>query len=173
MVTQLVEYRGDGLAVILSDATVTPQPGSFGGALGYAQRNNGTSGFAGGWLGVGLDEYGNFSNGNEGKVGGPGFRAQAIAIRGVGSSYRYLAGTAANLNPKIDVSGTSSAQPGHLYRLRIDSRVAGRSMVSLDRNTGSGFSTLVAPFDAMATAGQEQVPADFAVAYRVNRRCQQ
>ncbi|MCX9106006.1 DUF6701 domain-containing protein [Aeromonas veronii] len=153
---------GDGLAVILSDATVTPQPGSFGGALGYAQRNNGTSGFAGGWLGVGLDEYGNFSNGNEGKVGGPGFRAQAIAIRGgVGSSYRYLAGTAANLNPKIDVSGTSSAQPGHLYRLRIDSRVAGRSMVSLDRDSGSGFSTLVAPFDAMATAGQEQVPADF------------
>lgn len=153
---------GDGLAVILSDATVTPQPGSFGGALGYAQRDNGTPGFAGGWLGVGLDEYGNFSNGNEGKVGGPGFRAQAIAIRGgVGSSYRYLAGTAANLNPKIDVSGTSSAQPGHLYRLRIDSRVAGRSMVSLDRNTGSGFSTLVAPFDAMATAGQEQVPADF------------
>ncbi|MFB2699856.1 DUF6701 domain-containing protein [Aeromonas veronii] len=153
---------GDGLAVILSDATVTPQPGSFGGALGYAQRDNGTPGFAGGWLGVGLDEYGNFSNGNEGKVGGPGFRAQAIAIRGgVGSSYRYLAGTAANLNPKIDVSGTSSAQPGHLYRLRIDSRVAGRSMVSLDRNTGSVFSTLVAPFNAMATAGQEQVPADF------------
>ncbi|MGH1391648.1 MAG: DUF6701 domain-containing protein, partial [Aeromonas jandaei] len=153
---------GDGLAVILSDATVTPQPGSFGGALGYAQRDDGTPGFAGGWLGVGLDEYGNFSNGNEGKVGGPGFRAQAIAIRGgVGSSYRYLAGTAANLNPNIDVSGTSSAQPGHLYRLRIDSRVAGRSMVSLDRNTGSGFSTLVAPFNAMATAGQEQVPADF------------
>ncbi|PTS79558.1 MSHA biogenesis protein MshQ [Aeromonas sp. HMWF036] len=153
---------GDGLAVILSDATVTPQPGSFGGALGYAQRDNGTPGFAGGWLGVGLDEYGNFSNPNEGKVGGPGARAQAIAIRGgVGSSYRYLAGTAANLSPRVDVRGTSSAQPGHLYRLRIDSRVAGRSMVSLDRNTGSGFSTLVAPFDAMATAGQEQVPADF------------
>ncbi|MGY3862215.1 DUF6701 domain-containing protein [Aeromonas lacus] len=153
---------GDGLAVILSDATVTPQPGSFGGALGYAQRDDGTPGFAGGWLGVGLDEYGNFSNGNEGKVGGPGFRAQAIAIRGgVGSSYRYLAGTAANLNPKIDVSGTSSAQPGHLYRLRVDSRVAGRAMVSLDRDSGSGFSTLVTPFNAMATAGQEQVPADF------------
>ncbi|MFQ2117764.1 DUF6701 domain-containing protein, partial [Aeromonas veronii] len=65
------------------------------------------------------------------------------------------------LSPRVDVRGTSSAQPGHLYRLRIDSRVAGRSMVSLDRNTGSGFSTLVAPFDAMATAGQEQVPADF------------
>ncbi|MGL4892764.1 MAG: DUF6701 domain-containing protein [Aeromonas veronii] len=153
---------GDGLAVILSDATVTPQPGSFGGALGYAQRDNGTPGFAGGWLGVGLDEYGNFSNPNEGKVGGPGARAQAIAIRGgVGSSYRYLAGTTANISPRVDVRGTSSAQPGHLYRLRIDSRVAGRSMVSLDRNSGSGFSTLVAPFDAMATAGQEQVPADF------------
>ncbi|PTT52642.1 MSHA biogenesis protein MshQ, partial [Aeromonas sp. HMWF014] len=100
---------GDGLAIILSDATVTPQPGSFGGALGYAQRNNGTPGFAGGWLGVGLDEYGNFSNPNEGKVGGPGFRAQAIAIRGgSGSSYRYLAGTVANLNPRVDVRGTSA-----------------------------------------------------------------
>ncbi|MFM5755486.1 DUF6701 domain-containing protein [Aeromonas veronii] len=153
---------GDGLAVILSDATVTPQPGSFGGALGYAQRDNGTPGFAGGWLGVGLDEYGNFSNPNEGKVGGPGARAQAIAIRGgVGSSYRYLAGTTANISPRVDVRGTSSAQPGHLYRLRIDSRVAGRSMVSLDRDSGLGFSNLVAPFDAMATAGQEQVPADF------------
>lgn len=150
------------MAVILSDATVTPQPGSFGGALGYAQRDNGTPGFAGGWLGVGLDEYGNFSNGNEGKVGGPGFRAQAIAIRGgVGSNYRYLAGTTANISPRVDVRGTSSAQPGHLYRLRIDSRVAGRSMVSLDRDSGLGFSTLVAPFNAMATAGQEQVPADF------------
>ncbi|WP_421351891.1 DUF6701 domain-containing protein [Aeromonas veronii] len=153
---------GDGLAVILSDATVTPQPGSFGGALGYAQRDNGTPGFAGGWLGVGLDEYGNFSNPNEGKVGGPGARAQAIAIRGgVGSSYRYLAGTTANISPRVDVRGTSSAQPGHLYRLRIDSRVAGRSMVSLDRDSGLGFSNLVAPFNAMATAGQEQVPADF------------
>ena len=150
------------MAVILSDATVTPQPGSFGGALGYAQRDNGTPGFAGGWLGVGLDEYGNFSNPNEGKVGGPGARAQAIAIRGgVGSSYRYLAGTTANISPRVDVRGTSSAQPGHLYRLRIDSRVAGRSMVSLDRDSGLGFSNLVAPFNAMATAGQEQVPADF------------
>lgn len=34
-------------------------------------------------------------------------------------------------------------------------------MVSLDRDSGSGFSNLVAPFNAMATAGQEQVPADF------------
>lgn len=159
---------GDGIAVILSDASVTPQPGSFGGALGYAQRNDGTSGFAGGWLGVGLDEYGNFSSGNEGKVGGPGFRAQSIALRGsAASNYSYLAGTAANLTPAIDVRSTQTAQPNHKYRIKIDSTINGQAWVSVERDVrdGRGYQALVSAFDARAKAGQGAVPEDFYLSF--------
>src|SRR5690606_22629741 len=65
----------DGIAVILSDANTTPQPGGYGGSLGYAQldtQTNKVSGFAGGWLGIGLDEYGNFSARTEGRNGPTG-----------------------------------------------------------------------------------------------------
>lgn len=154
----------DGVTVIFSDGTVDPRPGSFGGSLGYAQRNNGDPGFAGGWIGVGLDEWGNFSNPNEGRVGGPGFRRQAIAIRGSeASNYTYLAGTAAGLSPAIDVRGTNTPAPDHRYRVTLDSRTPGSTLVSVERDTktGLGFVELVAPFDAQAAAGQGAVPEDF------------
>ncbi|MGI2225735.1 DUF6701 domain-containing protein [Shewanella frigidimarina] len=157
----------DGIAIILSDASITPQPGSFGGALGYAQRNNGTPGFAGGWLGIALDEYGNFSSPNEGKNGGPGFRRQAVAIRGsADTSYRYLIGTSADISPKIDVRSTSSAQPNHRYKIIIDSRVSGKAMVSVLRDTTNNgitdnYETLIAPFDALSFSGQAPVPENF------------
>jgi MSHA biogenesis protein MshQ len=154
----------DGIAIILSDASITPQPGSFGGALGYAPRNNGTPGFAGGWLGIALDEYGNFSNPNEGKNGGPGFRAQAVAIRGSsGTDYQYLTGTNANISPKIDVRSTISAQPNHKYKIIIDSRTPGQAMVSVLRDTVNNgdpddYETLIAPFDVLTVGGQAPVP---------------
>ncbi|CAN7340035.1 MSHA biogenesis protein MshQ [Pseudomonas sp. LjRoot71] len=160
-------YNGngaDGVAVIFSDASITPQPGGYGGSLGYAQLN-GTSGFAGGWLGIALDEYGNFSNPTETRIGGPGLRQDSVSIRGSGSgtsNYRSLAGTAANLNPGVDVSGATPG-PGHIYRITLDSRTTGSTLVSVERNTGSGFSTLIAPFNAMANVNQTALPSDFFV----------
>ncbi|MGE6451314.1 DUF6701 domain-containing protein [Shewanella baltica] len=159
---------GDGVAVILSDASVTPQPGSFGGSLGYAQRDDGTPGFAGGWIGVGLDEYGNFSNPNEGKNGGPGFRSQSVTLRGsVSANYKYLAGTAANLNPRIDVRSTTTAAPNHKYRIKVDSTSTGQAWVSLDRDVrdGNGYQVLVPRFNARAISGQDSVPADFYLSF--------
>lgn len=157
-----------GIAVILSDSEVTPQPGSFGGSLGYAQRNNGDAGFAGGWLGVGFDEFGNFSSPTEGRVGGPGFRRNAVAIRGSESSeYRYLAGTAGGLNPPIDERPSASAAPNHRYRIVIDSRMSGQAVVSVERDVknGGGFQTLVNPFNALAVAGQGPVPENFFLSF--------
>ncbi|UJQ37261.1 MSHA biogenesis protein MshQ [Aeromonas caviae] len=151
----------DGMAVVLSDATITPQPGAFGGPLGYGFKT-GISGFAGGWMGIGIDEYGNYAN--EGGSYNPGSRPQAVSIRGSGASsgtsgYRYLAGTASNLSPAVD-SGTNGNRP-HRYRITIDSRTAGSSLASVERNTGSGYTMLVGPINMVNQTGQAAVPANF------------
>jgi MSHA biogenesis protein MshQ len=159
----------DGIAVVFSDATITPQPGSYGGPLGYGTRSNaGIPGFAGGWIGVGLDEFGNYSW--EGGTGGPGGqRRQSVVVRGSGvgtTGYRYLAGTCSNgttnttgncLNPRVDNNQNSP----HRYRLTIDSRVANQSLVQIERNTGSGFQTLINSFNAIGSTGQAAVPSNF------------
>ncbi|MFM5501163.1 DUF6701 domain-containing protein [Aeromonas veronii] len=156
----------DGMAVVLSDATVTPQPGAFGGPLGYGFKP-GIPGFAGGWLGVGLDEFGNYSG--EGGTSNVGQRRQSVVIRGSGSGtagYRYLRGTCNNgasntntacLNPRVDGNGSAN----HKYQLTIDSRVSGQSMVKVQRDTGSGYVTLIDSFNAQTQSGQTQVPSDF------------
>ncbi|WP_406568286.1 DUF6701 domain-containing protein [Aeromonas caviae] len=155
----------DGMAVVLSDARVTPQPGAFGGPLGYGFKPE-ANGFAGGWLGVGIDEYGNFSG--EGGSVNKGRRKQSVAVRGSGSGtsgYNYLKGTCNNgadnangncLSPTVD-SGSDSNRP-HRYRLTIDSRITGQSLVKVERNTGGVYSTLIDSFNAAAQSGQAAIP---------------
>jgi hypothetical protein len=107
----------DGITFFLFDgSTPNPSPGAFGGSLGYAQRD-GIPGLTGGWLGVGLDDYGNFSAATEGRVGGgmnsPALTPNSIAVRGQGnnsSGYVYLTG--ANLTalglPSMDLPGSTT-----------------------------------------------------------------
>ncbi|WP_429204677.1 DUF6701 domain-containing protein [Aeromonas veronii] len=159
-------YNGsgaDGIAVVLSDAKVTPQPGAFGGPLGYGFKP-GISGFDGGWLGVGIDEYGNFSG--EGGTINVGQRRQSVAVRGSGPQYNYLKGTCKNgtnnvntncLSPAVDGNGSVN----HSYRLTVDSRISGQSMVKVERNTGSGYITEIDSFNVVGLAGQSVVPEDF------------
>ncbi|WP_219930421.1 DUF6701 domain-containing protein [Shewanella sp. BC20] len=157
----------DGIALVLSDAAITPQPGAFGGPLGYGFKP-GINGFAGGWLGIGIDEFGNFSG--EGGSYNIGQRRQSVAVRGSGagtSGYRYLRGTCNNgtsntsgncLSPTVDGNNVS---PAHRYKITIDSQVSGQSMVKIERNTGSGFVTLIPAFNAIAQTGQAATPSDF------------
>lgn len=157
----------DGIAVTFSDSSVTPAPGAYGGSLGYAQRSTPSvvNGFAGGWLGVGIDEYGNFSNPTEGRQGGPGFFVDSVSIRGSGSGttgYTYHAGTG-TLTPQVDNNGAAS--PPHKYRIIVDHSNAVNAFVSVERNTGTGYATLVAPYDAKAQAGQAAVPTSWLLSY--------
>jgi len=163
----------DGMCVVLSDASIAPVPGAFGGSLGYAPKQTSAggdtthAGFAGGWLGVALDEYGNFSNPTEGRIGGPGFRIDSAAIRGSGSlytGYTYLTGTA-TLAPGIDNAGSATPAPGYRYRITIDHTDNTHAYTSVERDTGAGYTTIIPSFDAKAAAGQAAVPANWFLSF--------
>ena len=93
----------DGIAFFIMDASKTFSPGAYGGSLGYAQKT-GVNGLNGGYLGVALDDWGNFSSATEGRVGGPAFTPNAIAVRGPGTGttgYDFIAGTGNNGVPSL------------------------------------------------------------------------
>lgn len=77
-------YGADGISVFLFDAMYGPgnfQLGEYGGSLGYANKEG--TGVTGGYVGIGLDAYGNFANESEGKNGGSnGLSPNSIVFRG-------------------------------------------------------------------------------------------
>lgn len=164
-----VNIGADGIAIIFSDSTVTPQAGASGGSLGYAQwkrprASSNVDGFAGGWLGIAIDEWGNFAAANEGRNGGKNREVRnSVSIRGSGSGrdgYRYITDSG-SLNPGVDQRNTAVAGPGYRYRIVYDATVAGRFLVSVLRDTGSGFVSLIAPTNILSQAGQAALPANF------------
>ena len=82
----------DGMTLFLYDSTVgSPMAGATtGGGLGYC-------GGAGGYLAIGIDEYGNFSNPADkclSASGSPGARPDSLVIRGpIGASNAWIATT--------------------------------------------------------------------------------
>src|ERR1700733_15136156 len=117
-----VTYRGnsggaggdgaDGMSFFLMDATQPPDLGAFGGSLGYTCSNTnndptlradgtqrGYDGLVGAYLGLGIDEYGNFLNGSNPLTGyngdntasGYGYQPGRIGLRGGGNvAWRWL-----------------------------------------------------------------------------------
>lgn len=106
---------GDGLTFFLYDASQPFSTGAYGGSLGYAQKT-GINGMNGGYLGVGLDAYGNYSAASEGRVGGYNGTTQpvteSIAVRGPGqgqNGYAYLGGTGAQLDSGTNIDSGRNA----------------------------------------------------------------
>jgi type IV pilus assembly protein PilY1 len=126
---------GDGMGFFLQDAsipltlpyvganitdTTTSSIGPAGGSLGYAcslRKDSNTNGVTGGYLGLGMDEYGNFTNGGpewysdvaatsaQSPRANPGRLANTISLRGAGNvSWYYLN----NQYPSLYPSTTSS-----------------------------------------------------------------
>ncbi|MCX7175580.1 MAG: hypothetical protein NT159_16965 [Proteobacteria bacterium] len=173
----------DGIGIVLSDASQAPAAGAFGGSMGYAPKRQDATpvagdtthpGFVGGWLGVALDEWGNYSANTEGRTGGsaPGVTAQAVAVRGSGAGYTgysYLGGTGSSPGGKgIDLDYASQTHlatsgPGYKYRIIIDHSDAVHAYTSVERDLlqGAGYQYLVSPFDSKVEPGQAGVPAQW------------
>src|SRR5690606_10043230 len=89
----------DGISFFLYDPAASPFTiGGFGGSLGYAQ-SNGLPGVSKAYIGLGLDEFGNFGNPTASRQGGPGQRQSSLTLRGDGdgnaatsTNYEYLTG---------------------------------------------------------------------------------
>ncbi|MFO1224792.1 MAG: PilC/PilY family type IV pilus protein [Burkholderiaceae bacterium] len=96
-------HGADGITFFLTDGAVspvdadgTPNVGAEGGSLGYSCSNVNAKydGVVGAYLGVGMDEYGNFSNPGDNSSNGPGFQPSRITIRGAGNTaWRWLNAT--------------------------------------------------------------------------------
>lgn len=118
-----LDQGGDGIGVFLFDASYglgNFELGGYGGALGYASSGEyNTLGVTGGYVGVGLDAYGNFLNGNhDGKNGGAnGERPNSIALRGpttenAGTTTKYLQGfTILENGGLVDALGPAQGSP--------------------------------------------------------------
>jgi type IV pilus assembly protein PilY1 len=91
----------DGISFFLQDGNQSPGLGAFGGSLAYSCANNNIpyDGLTGGYIGLGIDEYGNFLNGTNLVVGyggtnvatgdnsayGYGYKPGRIGLRGAGN----------------------------------------------------------------------------------------
>ena len=129
-----VAYGGngaDGISLFLLDAS-TGMPatlGAAGGGLSYAA-------LAGGYIGIGLDEYGNFPNpgcGGGGCSGGPGFFPNYVAVRGsTANSNAYIGGASPGFSLWSSAATRASATT-HTYSITLTA--AGLVSVSIDGTT--------------------------------------
>ena len=119
----------DGFSVFLFDAGVGEpngpafRIGTSGGSLGYAQSCD-VPGLEGGFLGVGIDSYGNFSS-EHCHVGGFDQISDAVVVRGPQSDgYAYVSGTEAldfGVDCPADTCTERPDQDGpNMRRVRID-----------------------------------------------------
>jgi len=90
----------DGISFYLMDGSKPAGIGAWGGSLGYSCSNSNSpyDGLVGGYIGLGIDEYGNFLNGTSNTLGetgtsatsdntatGGGYQPGRIGLRGAGS----------------------------------------------------------------------------------------
>jgi len=87
----------DGMSFFLIDGSVQPNIGSYGGSLAYSCSNevgnSPNTGMVGGYIGLGIDEYGNFLNAGDNTVTGYGYVPNRIGLRGAGNvAWSWLVG---------------------------------------------------------------------------------
>ncbi len=155
----------DGMTLFLTDASrgMPTAIGQVGGSLGYASTT-GKPGIANGYLGLGLDEFGNFSNPTQGRLGGPGPIPETLALRGAAAlGYPYLGGAtgptgkAASLPFHLD-QPTLKTRPQNAPTVRLTLAPGGQFAAAIDHHDGNGFVTYFSS-TIVGIAGQPAVPA--------------
>ena len=145
----------DGIAFVLSDASAPESLGASGGALAYACGHdyyaNPADGMAGGYMGIGIDEYGSFSNPGIVASDGPGRIPGSITVRGPGSiTYEALHNRflAQNYYPN---DGVSDVRKKELVEATCRSGVAQNSSGAPVRD-GAGNPIRVANYPLITTS---------------------
>jgi uncharacterized repeat protein (TIGR01451 family) len=166
----------DGVTFFLFNGeTTNPQPGAFGGSLGYAQRTGGGNppGLTNGYVGVGLDEYGNFANDGEGRGTGCLVTSpfgtgdtrvlDSVTLRGSGNGntgYCYLENSGV-LPQGIDEPDAPNREAAQ-RRVRITLTEDNRISVELDfTGTGNSYQQVLDPINLTAAPGQAPLPRSF------------
>lgn len=135
---------GDGTVFFLVDGAQDPvEPGLPGGSLGYA-------GMKGAILGIGFDQFGNFSYG----AGGPGRKPEQIVLRGAeATGYQYIQG--------IDAGAGLGAATREESRRSVTLDINTRNIMSLyvDFHDGTGRKKLIDKLHLDDIPGQPKLPA--------------
>lgn len=159
---------GDGFSVFLFNDNITAATfslGSRGGSLGYAQSTTtGNTGLAGGYVGVGIDEYGNFANCSEGKVGGQSTNCGTlyrdyISARGPAPTYAYIQGVNVGQSLDYPLLTPTRPTPTQFYRrvqvvLVPNTSAPGQFILTVKSTTtpGGTLTTLFGPVNITAVA---------------------
>ncbi|MBK0383670.1 gliding motility-associated C-terminal domain-containing protein [Pedobacter sp. SD-b] len=146
----------DGICFFLFDATASPfNIGGFGGSLGYAQFNLTdpvSPGVSKGYIGVALDEFGNFPNPREGRQGGIvgpglyGISSKSVVLRGKGNgaaqtpdNYRYLTSVSAS-DKGVDLVDDGAATMRSPDSTQLGYR---KAYIDLQPNVNGGYNVSV------------------------------
>jgi len=136
----------DGMSFFLADASqafALPQSTFWGGKLGYVGLPNG-------YLGIGFDEYGNFSSSDENGAhsdGFPGRVPNTVALRGAfATGNQYLGGYSSATGfpeslPFPLAAPASVTRPAHPPTVRITLTSAALLTVEIDPHDGKGYRT--------------------------------
>lgn len=149
----------DGLLLYLADGAAAQGVGSFGAGLGYACRKEATEGggrlcdlpgVPGGFAGIAIDHYGNFSS--RINASGPGAQQDHVVVRGSGNGlegYRYVAGA-----PAPGGTVTNGSTP-RTVRITLMPGDAGELSMTVRLQVGSTMRTVL---DAVPLHGDDQAP---------------
>ena len=154
-------YNGtgaDGTVFFLSDGTIPATIGAFGGSLGYSCANgkNPSDGVIGGYIGVGIDEFGNFSNPGDNTDTGPGFHPGRIGVRGAGfTAWDWL---------------TNSATYGKYYKGAANATAVQKTCASGYAYNYSGASIKDSTNTTIANGGKtgDKLPFNYPLLYSVD-----